>query len=454
MTAASALTSPSIETTQTFELTPRQKEVRKLLSEPAKFFLIYGGSRSGKTFLIVYALIMRMLKAPGSRHAVFRNDGIDAKQSIGNETVPAVLALAFPGLVLKWHDQDGYYQAPNGSQLWLAGLKDKARLDKVLGKEFASIYLNEASQITLEAFGVVQTRLAQSVKETDGRRLPLRLYVDLNPTVAAHWTYQIWINGIYPGEKRPIADKENYRHITINPADNAANLPPDYIAALSRMPERMRRRFYEGAFTADDDNALWRRAWIQLDTMPEMGRVVVSVDPATTSNDGSNETGIIVAGLGKDGRAYVIADESGKFRPEEWARRAISLFDTYDADYIVAETNQGGDMVEQTIKSVAKGRTIPYRAVTATRGKHVRATPVSAQYEQGKVRHVDDFPELVDQMCAFTIDFDRGKQGYSPDRVDALVWALTDLFPAMVAKAKKPELHIPPREGFGANRRF
>jgi predicted phage terminase large subunit-like protein len=428
-------TSPSTETTPTskpFALTEKQKQVRSVLSEPAKFFLIYGGSRSGKTFLIVYTLIVRMLKAPGSRHAVFRNDGTDAKQSIGNETVPAVIALAFPGLALKWHDQDGYYEMPNGSQLWLAGLKDKARLDKVLGKEFASIYLNEASQITLEAFGVVQTRLAQSVAQTDGKRLALRMYVDLNPTVAAHWTYQIWINGTYPGEKTPIDDlAESYRHITVNPVDNAENLPADYLASLARLPERMRRRFYDGAFTADDDNALWRRAWIIRDTLPDLTRIVVAVDPATTNNSGSDETGIIVAGLGGDKRAYIIADESGKFRPEEWARRAISLMDTYDADYIVAETNQGGDMVENTIKSVARGRTIPFRKVTATRGKHVRATPIAAHYEQGKVRHADDFPELVDQMCAFTIDFDRDKAGYSPDRVDALVWALTDLFPAM-----------------------
>jgi predicted phage terminase large subunit-like protein len=426
------LPSPSPATTQTFSLTARQKEVRAVLSEPAKFFLVYGGSRSGKTFLLIYSILVRMLKAPGSRHAVFRNDGIDAKQSIGNETVPAVLALAFPGLEMRWRDQDGYYEMPNGSQLWLAGLKDKARLDKVLGKEFATIYLNEASQITLEAFGVVQTRLAQSVMQTNGKRLPLRMYVDLNPTVAAHWTYQVWVNGVYPGDKRPIADRENYRHITINPQDNAENLPQDYLDALSRMPERMRRRFYDGTFTADDENALWRRGWIQYDKLESLERIVVALDPAAKTVAGSDETGIVVAGRGADNRGYILRDESGRFRPEEWAARAVSLFDTYGADCIVAETNQGGEMVEAIIKAAARGRIIPVRTVTATRGKHVRAEPIAALYEQGKVRHVDQFPELEDQMCAFTVDFDRDKQGYSPDRVDALVWALTDLFPGMV----------------------
>jgi len=439
----------------TFELTQRQKEARSVFASGAKYFLIYGGSRSGKTFLTIYTILTRMIKAPGSRHVVFRNDGIDAKQSIGNETIPAVLALAYPGLKLKWHDQDGYYEAPNGSQLWLAGLKDKARLDKVLGKEFVTIYLNEASQITLEAFSVVQTRLAQSVDQTNGKRLPLRLYVDLNPTVAAHWTYQIWVNGIHPADNRPVPHHaEQYRHMTINPVDNAENLPADYLQALAALPERMRRRFYDGAFTADDDNALWRRAWFKRDSLAQYGRIVVAIDPATTNNTGSDETGIIVAGLGGDQRGYVLADESGKFRPEEWARRAISLLDTYGADSIVAEVNQGGDMVEAVIKAEARGRTIPYRAVHATRGKHVRAEPVAALYEQGKVRHAQEFPALEDQLCAFTVDFDRKAQGYSPDRVDALVWAMTDLFPGMVAKPPEPAIVIPPRVGLGASRRF
>jgi phage terminase large subunit-like protein len=130
----------------------------------------------------------------------------------------------------------------------------------------------------------------------------------------------------------------------------------------------------------------------------------------------------------------VLADESGRFRPEEWARRAISLYDTYQADAIVCEVNQGGDMVEAMIKAEARGRTIKVIQVTATRAKHVRAEPVAALYEQGKVRHTSAFPELEDQLCAFTVDFDRNAKGYSPDRVDALVWAFTELFPDMTAK--------------------
>lgn len=425
-----------------FQLTNKQCEVRKVFATGAKYLLVYGGSRSGKTFFVIYAIITRMLKAPGSRHVVFRQDGVDAKQSIGNETVPAVVALAYPDLDLKWKDKDGYFEAPNGSQLWLAGLKDKERLDKVLGKEYATIYLNEASQITLEAFTTVLTRLAQSVMQVDGRRLALKCYVDLNPTVAAHWTYQMWVLGVHPDGGFKIPDPENYKHITVNPVDNADNLPADYIESLRNMPERQRKRFYEGQFTADDDNALWRRAYIKHDGPPEMERVVVSVDPATTANVGSDETGLIVCGLGADKRGHVLADDSGKFRPEEWARRAVSLYDTYDADRIVAEVNQGGDMVEAMIRAASKGRNIPVRKVTATRAKQVRAEPIAALYEMGKVRHAEPFPTLEDQMCAFTIGFDRKAQGYSPDRVDALVWGMTDLFPR-VAERKKTFTHAP-----------
>ena len=420
-----------------FDLTERQKEVRSVFATAARYILVYGGSRSGKTFLTVYAIITRALKAPKSRHAIFRNDGVDAKQSIGNETIPAVISLAFPNLQVKWHEKDGYYQFPNGSQIWLAGLKDKERLDKVLGKEYVTIYLNEASQIALDAFELVKSRLAQVVKQLDGHPLKQVLYVDLNPTTAAHWTYQIFVVGVHPADRKRIIDHDiDYSHTTINPADNLGNLSAEYIKSLSHMPERQRRRFYDGVFSADDDNALWRRGYISHEEPPELERIVVAIDPAVSNNPGSDETGIVVAGRDASGRGYTLEDDSGRYRPEDWARRAVSLFDQYEADCIVAEVNQGGDMVEAMIKAAARGRVIPVRKVHATRGKHVRAEPIAALYEQGKVRHAKSLPELEDQMCAFTIDMDRKSSGYSPDRVDALVWAYTDLFPAMVGRKK------------------
>jgi predicted phage terminase large subunit-like protein len=428
--------------TASFKLTARQTEVRAVFATAAKYFLVYGGSRSGKTFFICYAILTRAIKAPNSRHVIFRRHAVSAKQSIGKDTMPKVAAMAYPDLALKWHEQDGYFKLPNGSEIWIAGLDDKERVDKVLGREFATIYINEASEVPLTSYMVVMTRLAQVVNQVNGEQLPLRCYVDLNPTTAAHWTYQMWVLGIHPDGGKPIERHgDDYRYIVVNPSDNAENLDAGYLRDLANMPERQRRRFFDGAYTADDDNALWRRSYIKVDTAPTMQRIVVSLDPATTNTVGSDETGIIVAGIGGDGRGYVLADESGKFRPEEWAARAVSLFDTYGADAIVAEVNQGGDMVAALIQAAARGRTVPVRKVTATRAKHVRAEPIAALYEQGKVRHTQDFPVLVDQMCAFTIGFDRKAQGYSPDRVDALVWALTDLFPQMT-RADRPRVNI------------
>lgn len=422
-----------------FDLTDKQKEVRATFTLACRYHLVYGGSRSGKTFFICYAIITRALKAPGSRHVIFRNDGVDAKQSVGNETIPKVVELAYPGLAIKWNDKDGYYELPNGSQIWLCGLKDKARLDKALGKEYVTIYLNEASQITLEAFELVKSRLAQVVTQVDGTRLAQKLYVDLNPTTSAHWTYQIFVLGRDPSDRKPIPDHEaDYHYIMVNPVDNMDNLSADYIRSLDNMPERQRRRFFEGAYNADDDQALWRRKHIQHEEPPELERIVIAIDPAVSTKVGSDETGIIAAGLDGARRGYVLEDDSNRYKPEEWARRAISLYDTYDADCIVAEANQGGEMVASTIKAVAGGRTIPVKLVHATRGKHVRAEPIAALYEQGKVRHAKALSDLEDQMCSFKIDFDRVAEGYSPDRVDALVWALTELFPRIVRKAQKP----------------
>ncbi|WP_247482856.1 hypothetical protein [Bradyrhizobium sp. 15] len=144
-----------------------------------------------------------------------------------------------------------------------------------------------------------------------------------------------------------------------------------------------------------------------------------------SNNEGSDETGIVVAGVTRDGQVYVLEDCSGRYAPHEWAAKAIGAYRRHKADRILAEVNNGGVMVEATIRALDPR--VSFKAVHASRGKVVRAEPIAALYEQRKVHHVGGFDVLEDQMCAFTSDFDRNKVGYSPDRVDALVWALTDL---------------------------
>lgn len=419
-----------------FALTEKQDEIAALLAGPAKHSLIYGGSRSGKTFLYCWAIANRAIKAPGSRHAIFRRHGVAVKQSVGKDTFPKMMRLAFPSVPTKWHEQDGYFSIGDGSEIWLAGLDDKERVDKVLGKEFATLYFNEASEIPYASYVVAQTRLAQKAARFDGATLPLKSYVDLNPTTRQHWTYRLFVEGVEPEGNQQV-DMRDYVHAVANPGDNEANLTPDYLDSLASLPERARRRFWEGEYTGDAEDALWRRSYILRHNanapLPDFTRIVVAVDPAVTSAAGSDETGIVCAAITGEGVGYVLADESGRHAPHEWARRAVSLYEQFNADRIIGEANQGGDMVEHTIR--AQSPSVPVRLVRASRGKVTRAEPVAALYERGRVRHVGEFPSMEDQMCAFKVGFDRKAEGYSPDRVDALVWAFSSLFPGMTRKS-------------------
>ena len=425
-------------------LTPKQKALLPHLGKGgSKHVLIYGGSRSGKTFLICFAIATRALRAPGSRHGIFRKHAVAVKQSVGRDTFPKVMGLAYPEAKFKWYEQDGVFIYPNGSEVWCAGLDDKERVDKVLGKEYASVYENEASELSYDAHTTLMTRLAQNVDASVGSAGPLSLrnYVDLNPTTQSHWTYRLFVQGVDPDSKKPI-NRKDYGFFVANPMDNSANLPPDYLESLKYLPEAKKKRFFLGEFSGDAEDALWTRSMIERlfvmndQELPEFTRIVVAIDPATSSEAGSDETGIVVAAIDKEGFGYVLEDASGVMKPEEWSVRAVSLYNYYKADCIVAEKNQGGEMVESTIRAQSGARWLPIKLVQASRGKVTRAEPISALYARRRIRHVREFTELEDQMCSFTTAFDRKTAGYSPDRLDAMVWAFTDLFPGLIEDRK------------------
>jgi predicted phage terminase large subunit-like protein len=205
--------------------------------------------------------------------------------------------------------------------------------------------------------------------------------------------------------------------------ENRAFLAPSFFRQIISKYEgtRLGRQEINAELLEDVPGALWQRSNIKYKPAPDLQRVVVAIDPATTSGEQSDETGIIVAGKGVDGFGYVLADRSARVSPDAWARRAIQAFDDFKADRVIGEVNNGGEMVGLTIKTVRK--TISYKAVHASRGKQVRAEPVAALYEQGKIFHVKPFEELEDQLVTWTAE-----SGESPDRLDALVWAITELF--------------------------
>ena len=212
--------------------------------------------------------------------------------------------------------------------------------------------------------------------------------------------------------------------------DNATNLAPKFLKTVKEKYEgsRLGRQELEAEILDDLPGALWSRAEIdkhRIRSAPEMQRIVVAVDPSGTkgASDDGDSIGIIVAGKGIDGRAYVLADRSCKLSPAGWGRRSVSAYHEFEADRIVAERNFGGAMVEHVVKTTDPD--VSYKEVTASRGKVARAEPVAALYEQGKVSHVGSFADLEDQMCQIAPDGFVGEG--SPDRADALVWALTEL---------------------------
>lgn len=424
----------------TCDLTERQIEADVLLSSSATHCMLFGGSRSGKTFLIVRKIVTRALEHP-SRHAVLRFRFNHLKASIIYDTLPKVMEICFPGAAKESHldKSDWFYTLPNGSEIWFGGLDDKERTEKILGQEYSSIFLNECSQIPIGSRDIAVTRLAQNTA------LPLKMFYDCNPPSKRHWTHLYFVDKIDPARHQPLASPDNYVAIQINPGHNKANLAAGYLEELENLDERKRQRFLLGVFSDDDDTALWTPEMLDNGRLidkdpPEMQRVIVAVDPSGCSGPEdlrSDEVGIVVCGLGTDGRGYVLEDLSGRFGPDKWKTIVASAFDRWQADAVVAETNYGGAMVREVVRTaVTSDRlSIPFREVTASRGKHVRAEPIAALFSQGRVSLVGRFQELEYQLCAMTTAGWRGDR--SPDRADAMIWGLTAIFPAITSEARK-----------------
>jgi predicted phage terminase large subunit-like protein len=442
---------------KTFELTPKQLEAQRVLAGNATHNMLFGGSRSGKTFLLVRNVVMRALKAPESRHLIARFRFNHIKAAIIQDTFPKVMKLAFPGVSYNLNKTDWYVTFDNGSEIWFGGLDDKERTEKILGQEYATIYLNECSQIPQGSRDTAVTRLAQKVEQViDGRApavLKPRMYYDCNPPSKAHWSYKLFVQKQDLDTKQPLANPDDYAYFQINPQDNVDNLSEGYLETLKGLSQRMQKRFLKGEFADATPNQLFREEdidkWRVIDgSLPDMVRLVVGVDPSGSDdvdNADNDAIGIIVGGLGTDGNAYLLEDCTVKVGPATWGKIATDAYDRHAADVIVGEQNFGGAMVKQVIQT-ARPRT-NYKAVNASRGKAVRAEPFSALYEQGKVRHAGFFPELEEELSAFSTVGYTGEQ--SPNRADAWIWVLAELFPGIVSPKREPKKETP-RPSYGS----
>lgn len=251
--------------------------------------------------------------------------------------------------------------------------------------------------------------------------------------------------------KAIVGGQEGRVHVTRGSTmDNRTNLAESFLDRIQKRyaGTRLGRQELNAEILGDLPGALWSMATLdgyRLREAPKLKRIVVSVDPAVTNTEASDEHGLIVAGVSEDQRGIVLEDASLSGSPTEWARRAVSLYRSWDADGIVVEVNQGGDMVAHTIRTIDP--TAHIIEVRASRGKHVRAEPIAALYEQGKIAHVGAFPVLESQMTQMTTSGYEGDG--SPDRVDALVWAMTELFPGMTERvADASKFAIPASRGW------
>jgi PBSX family phage terminase large subunit len=234
-----------------FKKTSKQTEAVKLLASMARNIMLYGGSRSGKTFILCFAVVVRAAKENNSRHIILRKNFNHAKRSIWLDTLPKVLNVAFPDLKPKPNKTDFYFTLENGSEIWVGGLDDKERVEKILGNEYSTIYFNECSQIDYASIQLARTRLAQK------NNLAKKTYYDMNPPTKSHWSYWLFEKGLDPQSNEPLETPQDYLSMLMNPFDNLDNIDADYVKLLEQMPEKEKNRFLLGLFNDESEGAVY-----------------------------------------------------------------------------------------------------------------------------------------------------------------------------------------------------
>ncbi len=392
------------------ELGPRfaNEQQRAFFDSDAPELLYSGAFGAGKSRILCEKAYHLGLRYPGAPIGIFRK----VRASLAATTAITFFRDVLPhGAITRKNVTDGWYELGNGSRFWLLGLDPDAVTgvpSKVGSLDLAFAFVDEAVEVTEADWTMLAGRL----------RWPGVPYTQLagatNPADPKHWLIERFRQG---------GDKELLQAST---TDNRF-LPENYLERMAGLTGIYRERYVKGEWVALS-GGLFDPAWIVREAAPvnfrdqslAMKRVVVSVDPAVTAEKNSDETGIIVAGLGVDNRAYVLADRSMKAAPHLWAQTVVDAYNEFKADVVVAEVNNGGDLVASNLRSVDIN--LPVKTVVASRGKIVRAEPVARLYGERKVCHVADFPTLESQMIGYD-----GSGNKSPDRLDALVWALTDL---------------------------
>ena len=359
------------------------------------------GRGFGKTRLAAEWLAWQAVRNPNTRWAIVAPTYADARDTCAEGVSGVVAILREYGMLKDYNRSIGEIILTNKSRIKLFSAEEP---DRLRGPQFHGGWHDE-----LASFKYPDT--------WDQYKFALRL--------GEHPQTLVTTTPRPTKEIRDLTKREDTVVVRGSTFDNAANLSESALAELRLRYEgtRLGRQELYGEIIDDIDGALWTRDMIESareDTEPPLARIVVAIDPAVTSSSGSDETGIVVAGVSGDGHYYILEDCSLRASPDGWARKAVAAYHKWGADRIIGETNNGGDMIELLLRQVDPS--IPYKKVTATRGKLVRAEPVASLYEQGRAHHIGAFPVLEDQMCNWT-----PLANGSPDHMDAMVWAIHDL---------------------------
>ena len=286
-----------------FKPTKVQKKALELLSSDAKHVLLFGGSRSGKTTVIVMAVIFRAIRYSGSRHLICRYRAKDARSSVLHETLVPWLNKTIGAKNYRLNVHDGFIKLWNGSEIWIGGLGDREQVDKILGHEYVTIYFNEVSQLTYSAVTTAYSRLAMSIPGCRNK-----FFYDCNPASPMHWAYKVFIRKIEPRTDEQLTKPDLYASAVLNPMDNAENLAEDYISdILDNMPEKQKARFRDGLWVKPEGSVYDR---FDESMVIEADKVPVSFDRITAGQDFGLNIAAVKVGW-KDGCVYVIADHGG-----------------------------------------------------------------------------------------------------------------------------------------------
>lgn len=388
-----------------------------------RYVISTGGRGSGKSFALSASMAARADASEGWKVLYTRYTIASAADSIIPEFMEKVDLM---GLANRFEQtKKDVCNTATGSELLFRGIKTSSgnQTAKLKSLQGVNVWvLDEAEELDDE-----ETFDTIDLSVRDGRHDNL-VILCLNPSHKKHWIYRrFFLDAGVEGGFCGIKDNVLYIHSTYE--DNRANLPASYCAIADNIKAANPIKWdhiWRGGWLDEMAGALW--TWNMIhdfrtdrDDLPEFERVVVGVDPAVTSKATSDETGIVVAARGVDGHYYVLSDASVRDTPLGWAKTACSQFRKYHADRIIGEVNNGGDLIEATLRHV--NREIPYKGVHATRGKILRAEPIAALYEQGLVHHVDTFTDMETEMMTYT----GAANDVSPNRLDGLVWVLTEL---------------------------